>query len=158
MSPMFFTTIHALFQKPALFKNVRKDSSVCPYFWICAKSYWGLFWAKTHPPLKFGGKLLCSFCVILLTNQLTNGHGSNLFIVTTATWHDLILSFIKSFKLLNIRFFFSFFSELFLFQIYTVLISYTQATIGSRRLTPTVPKSVSTVITTPSHLLAITAL
>ena len=96
MSPMFFTTIHALFQKPALLKkNVRKDSSVRPYFWIGTKSFWGLFWAKTHPPLKFSGKLLCSFCVILLTNQLTNGHGSNLFIVTTATWHDLILSFIK---------------------------------------------------------------
>ena len=35
----------------------------------------GLFWAENHPPSKFHGNLLGSFCIIQLTNQLTSGHG-----------------------------------------------------------------------------------
>lgn len=39
--------------------------------WIHTKSYWGLLWAETHPPPRFGGSLFSSLCVILLINQPT---------------------------------------------------------------------------------------
>ena len=43
-----------------------------PFFQICTKSQWGLFWAETRPPYKFHGNPFSSFCVILVTNQQTN--------------------------------------------------------------------------------------
>ena len=35
-----------------------------------------LFWPETRPPSRFCGYLPSGFCVILLTIQQTNGHGS----------------------------------------------------------------------------------
>lgn len=48
---------------------------------ICAKSYSRLFWAETHPPFKFRGNLLSSFCKNSAdkpANQPTNGQGLKL--------------------------------------------------------------------------------
>ena len=35
------------------------------------KSWWGLFWADTHPPSKFGRNQLSNFPAIVLTTQPT---------------------------------------------------------------------------------------
>ena len=55
-----------------MLKKVRIHSWTGPFIRICTKSYWGLFWAKTHPPSKLRGNLFSCFCEILLTNQPTN--------------------------------------------------------------------------------------
>ena len=40
--------------------------------WSVPKVNGALFWAETHPQSKFFENPLCSFCVVLLTNQQTN--------------------------------------------------------------------------------------
>ena len=61
-----FVKIHAFF--PVKLKHFKM-----PYRSVSnsTKSYWDLLWAETHPAPKFGGNVSSSFCVILLTNQLT---------------------------------------------------------------------------------------
>ena len=54
-----------------LLKKVSENSCICPFIRIHTKSYWGLFWAETHPPSKFCWNGLSSFCVIMITNQQT---------------------------------------------------------------------------------------
>lgn len=43
-----------------------------------------LFWAGTHPPPKSGVNPFSSSCVILPTNQQTNGHGENILFLAEA--------------------------------------------------------------------------
>lgn len=68
-----------------MLKKVRRNSS------ICTKSELGLFWAETHPPSKFRGNWLCSFCVVLLTNQQSNTTSSKL--VRIRQIHQILLTF-----------------------------------------------------------------
>ena len=44
---------------------------------ISADSEWGLFWAETRPPSKFGGNLFGVFLCLLLTNKHTNRRRRN---------------------------------------------------------------------------------
>lgn len=39
----------------AMFKKLRKHSWICPFTWICTKSFCGLFWAETHLSSNFCG-------------------------------------------------------------------------------------------------------
>lgn len=53
-------------------ETVRKNSWICPFIWICTRSWWGWFWTETHPRSTIQGNQFCRFRVILLTNQPAN--------------------------------------------------------------------------------------